>query len=292
MKSQQTKSKLFALAAAMLYALNAPVSKILLGKIPPTIMAALLYLGAGTGLFIVEIIQKKALGKTKEIPLSKADLPYTVGMVALDVAAPVLMMTGLTMTSAANASLLNNFEIVATSVIAFCVFKEKISGRLWFGIALVTIASAILSFENLSSFKFSSGSVLVLLACCCWGLENNCTRKLSDKSPVQIVIIKGICSGLCSLIIALIKGERLSDFKYVPIAVLLGFTAYGLSIMFYIYAQRGLGAAKTGAYYAAAPFISSGLSLLIFGEIPSAPFAAALIIMLAGAYYTSTDKNI
>lgn len=67
----------------------------------------------------------------KEKPLTRKDLPYTIGMVVLDIAAPIFLMIGLTRTTAANASLLNNFEIVATSVIALCIFKEAISKRLW-----------------------------------------------------------------------------------------------------------------------------------------------------------------
>ena len=123
-------------------------------------------------------------------------------MVVLDIAAPILLMLGITMSNAANVSLLNNFEIVATSLIAFFVFKEALSKRLVLAIALVTAASIALSFEGHGSFQFNAGSLLVLGAACCWGLENNCTRMLSSKSSVQITTIKGIFSGLGSLMVA------------------------------------------------------------------------------------------
>ncbi|WP_455717665.1 DMT family transporter, partial [Anaerosporobacter sp.] len=264
MNNKRKTAVFYAILAAVLYAINSPFSKLLLKEIPSTIMAAFLYLGAGIGLVLVGLVQKRLLTKPKELPLTKKELPYTIGMVLLDIAAPILLMIGLTMTTAANASLLNNFEIVATSIIALCIYKEKITNRLWFAIVLVTISSMILSIQDLSSFSFSIGSIFVLLACICWGFENNCTRKLSSKDPLQIVVIKGFFSGFGSLIIALILGERVTNILYIIFALILGFVAYGLSIFFYIYAQRELGAAKTSTYYAIAPFAGSFLSLNIF----------------------------
>ena len=290
MESKQKTATFFAILAAALYAVNSPVSKLLLEKIPAMMMAALLYLGAGIGLFIVGLIQKKTGKAQNELPLTKKDLPYTIGMVVLDIAAPIFLMFGLTMTTAANASLLNNFEIVATSVIALCVFKEAIPKKLWFAIALITLSSIILSVADMSSFSFSFGSIFVLLACVCWGFENNFTRMLSAKNPLQIVVIKGFCSGVGSLVIALVLDEIILNIGYILAALLLGFVAYGLSIFFYIYAQRELGAAKTSAYYAVAPFIGVALSLIIFREIPTVSFVVALVIMIAGTYFASTKK--
>lgn len=290
MSSKKT-AVLWAVLAAALYALNSPISKLLLGKTPPTMMAAFLYLGAGIGLTIVRLVQR-GMGKgQKEEPLTRKDLPYTIGMVVLDIAAPIFLMIGLTRTTAANASLLNNFEIVATSVIALFIFKEAISKRLWAAITLVTLSSIVLSVEDMSSFSFSFGSIFVLLACVCWGFENNCTRMISNKDPLQIVVIKGFGSGIGSLVIALVLGEHLSNWGYIICALLLGFVAYGLSIFFYIYAQRYLGAAKTSAYYALAPFIGVALSLLIFREVPTISFVVALLIMIAGTYLASTDAT-
>lgn len=258
----------YAVLAAALYALNAPISKLLLIQIPSTMMAGLLYLGAGIGMFLLEKLTKNK----KEQPLTQKELPFTIAMVVLDIVAPIFLMIGLTKCSAANASLLNNFEIVATSLIALFIFREAINKNLWFAIVLVTIFSILLSFENMSSLEFSWGSLFVLLACICWGFENNCTRMLSSKDPAQIVIIKGIGSGCGALVLSLIIGEYYFHLGYIILALLLGFVAYGLSIYFYIYAQRYLGAAKTSTYYAISPFIGAAISLLIFREQPSVIF--------------------
>lgn len=222
------KAIFYAILAAALYAINAPVSKLLLSKIPSTMMAGLLYWGAGIGMYTLEKLNKH----TKELPLTKKELPYTVAMVLLDIAAPIFLMIGLNRCSAANASLLNNFEIVATSLIALFIFKETISKRLWLEIILVTISSTLLSF---------------------------------------------------------LLGERFFQIGYLLLALILGFVAYGLSIYFYIYAQRDLGAAKTSTYYAISPFIGAVLSLIIFSEIPSLIFIIALSLMAVGTYFASKD---
>ena len=282
-----------AILAAALYALNAPLSKLLLEYLPPTLTAGFLYIGAGLGMGAVALVRKARGTTNSESRLTKSELPYTVAMVLLDVAAPILLMFGLKNTSAASASLLNNFEIVATALVALLVFKEKISPRLWLGIIAVTAACLLLSFEDFTeNVRFSYGSLFVLLACVCWGFENNCTRKISSKDPMQIVLIKGIFSGATSIVIGFCIGERISIVWSVFAVLAVGFVAYGLSIFFYVHAQRKLGAARTGAYYAVAPFIGTILSLAIFRTLPHFTFFIALGIMLVGAWLCTADKPL
>lgn len=282
----------FAILAAALYSINAPFSKILLEFIPPTLMAGFLYVGAGIGIAFIALIRKIKKYETKELKLTKSELPYTIAMIILDIAAPICLLFGLNATTAANASLLNNFEIVATAIIALMVFKEKISPRLWFGIFFITLSCGILSFEDVSSLHFSYGSLFVLLSAICWGFENNCTRKISSKDPLQIVLLKGIFSGIGSLIIGLYMGERTASLWSIFAVLCIGFIAYGLSIYFYVYAQRLLGAARTSAYYAVAPFIATILSLIILREIPDIAYYFALVLMIIGAWLSSQDKPL
>ena len=280
---------LLAILAAALYSISTPISKLLLESMPSTILAGLLYLGAGAGMAIFGLVSKSIGKSNNEEKLTKDDMPYVVAMVVLDIAAPILLLLGLSYATAENVSLLNNFEIVATAVIAFIFFGEKISKKLGIAIGLITLSSIILSFENLAAFEFSVGSILVLLAAVCWGLENNCTRKLSSKDPLEIVVVKGLCSGAGSLIIGLAIGERTERIDFILAALALGFVAYGLSIFVYVYAQRSIGAAKTSAYYAVAPFIGSFFSLIIFREMPHPIFFVALIIMGVGSYLASKE---
>ena len=277
-----------ALLAAVLYAFNMPFSKLLLGEVGPAMMASFLYLGAGVGIGLVYLLGANRRA-AREDKLAREDTPYVIAMIVLDIIAPILLMLGLQNASAANASLLNNFEIVATSVVALVVFKEAVSKRFWAAIALITLASMLLSFEDVSSFQFSHGSVFVLAAAICWGFENNCTRMMSSKSAVQIVMLKGIFSGLGSLIVAAAANERLPELRYIAYAMALGFISYGLSIFLYVKAQKELGAAKTSAYYAVAPFIGALLSFVILKDGLSPTYLIALSVMLIGAAFVVLD---
>lgn len=292
MKKSTRVGIMLAVLAAALYAINSPFSKILLDYMPSTLMAGFLYIGAGIGMGVIALIRKcRGVVQTEE-KITKADLPYTVAMIVLDIAAPIFLLLGLSYTTAANASLLNNFEIVATAIIALIIFGEKISPRLWCGILFVTASCMLLSLEDVSSLKFSAGSLFILLACLCWGIENNCTRKLSSKDPLEIVLLKGIFSGIGSVIIGVCLGERIGEIWSVFAVLGVGFVAYGLSIFSYVYAQRLLGAARTSAYYAIAPFIGTLLSLIIFRDVPHYTYFIALGLMIVGAWLCSSDEPV
>jgi len=278
---------LLAILAAVFYAINTPFSKLLLNEVEPTLLASFLYFGAGIGVAIIYTFKYKK--EKKEVKLTKSDLPYVIGMILLDIAAPILLMIGIKNSDASSASLLGNFEIVATTLIALLLFKEKVSKTLWIAIGFITLSSFALSFSDISNFKFSIGSIFVILATICWGFENNCTRKISNKSTYQIVTLKGIFSGLGSLIIGLCINESFPKFEYIIFALLLGFVAYGLSIFTYIKTQSEIGAAKTSAFYAIAPFLGTFLALILLNESIGLNYIIGLIIMIIGSVFAVID---
>ncbi len=281
-------SSTYALLAAACYGVSVPVSKLLLGHISPAFMAALLYLGAGFGMLIVNVFRRD---KRIEAHITKREFPYAVTMVALDIAAPILLMYGLELTSASTVSLLSNFEIVATTVLALAIFKEAVGRRMWVAVLLITLASAVLSVDAANDFKLSPGAVLVIAACLCWGIENNLTNKLSLKDPLQIVMIKGFGAGAGALIISVCTGAVTLNPVWDAAALLLGLVSFGLSIYFYILSQRYIGAARTSAYYAFAPFIGAVLSFAFFQEAFTPAFFAALVLMAAGAYMAASERH-
>ena len=289
MKGKNTRPVTYAILAAILYALSTPISKILMTQIPPSFLAGLLYLGAGFGMLPISLVKKSGSAFRKT---GKKDLPYIIGMIILDIAAPVFLMIALSGSAAANISLINNFEIVATSLIAFVLFRERISGKLCCGITLITVSSLLLSFEGMESLSFSTYSAFAFLACISWGFENNCTRKLSDCDPSRIVVIKGIGSGTGALLVSHILQEEIRLSIYVVAALVLGFFAYGLSVYFYVFAQRRLGATKTSSYYAIAPFISALLSIVVLRELPGVSFVVAFVVMIGGMVLVTTDSYL
>ena len=293
---QRQLAVIYAVLAAVFYGISVPVSKLLLNGVSPVFLAALLYLGAGIGMIVVNFL-RRGTAKTKEARITRQELPFTAAMVVLDIAAPILLMFGLSLSSPATVSLLGNFEIVATAVVALVVFKEAVGKRMWVAIVLITLSSLLLSVADFASLRFSLGALLVLLGCLCWGIENNCTRMLSLKDPVEIVIIKGLGAGCGSLLIAAITGGLSiaggfsASLTFIGFSLLLGFLAYGLSIYLYIMAQRNLGATRTSVFFAFSPFIGTLLSLLVFRERPTLAFILALAVMLAGAYFAVFERH-
>lgn len=279
-----------AVAAAALYAMSVPLSKLLMGGVEPGALAGPLYLGAGTGMWAY-IGARRAMGRrSSSRPMGRRDLPYVASMIALDVAAPLLLMGGLATTAPESVSLLNNFEIVATALFARVVFGEKIAPRLWAGITAITASCALLTVQPGTGLSLSPGSLLVLGACLCWGIENNCTASIADCDPALVVAIKGVGSGTGALAVALLGGSSLPALAPALLAMILGFASYGLSILAYVWAQRGLGAARTSAYYAVGPFIGVAVAWALFGEAPGAGFLVALALMALGSWLSLPER--
>ena len=282
---------IFAVIAAFIAALSPPLCKIVVTDIPPVTTAALLNLGAGVGIGIIGLLAQKTPLIKGEKHLAKSDIPWIVGLSASEMLAAISMMAGLTLTAASNASLLNNFETVTTAVIALILFKEIVPKRLWFAILLITLGCMIISFQGMESFAFSPGSLLVVLACVFWGFENNFVKRIADKSPVEVVICKGIFPGLGALLIAFILGEQFPDLGTAAAVMVLGVVIYGLNILFLVHSERHLGAAKACAIYGINPFLAAIVSCIIFLEIPSPLLIIAFVLMIPGVYLAATAKG-
>ncbi|MFH1227356.1 MAG: EamA family transporter [Planctomycetota bacterium] len=272
----------YGLAAAVLFGASAPFSKLMVSRIEPITLSALLYLGSAVGLIIFRIFQPSKSGQT-EARLNRADLPYLAGSIlAGGVGAPILLMYGLKYTPASTASLMLNFEVVATTLIAALVFREHIGRHALSAIGLITVASMMLSFNPEGEWSISIGTLGVLGAAVCWGIDNNLTRKISAKNPITIGTIKGLAAGAISLIISLALGYALPGGIALMEAVVIGSLGYGLSIVFFILALRGLGAARTGAFFGIAPFAGVVIAFFLFRESPGIFFLIALPVMIAG----------
>ena len=221
----------------------------------------------------------------KELYLEKKEIPFAALMVLLDILAIISLMFGLSKTNSANASLIGNFELAATTIVSVLVFREKISKKLLVSIALITIAGIILTFEGSSSFYFNFYSIFVFLSCVFWGMENNCTRLLSIKDTRIITAIKGVFSGLGCLIIACLLKKAVFSLEFVLPSMLLGFFSYGLSVSLYIFSQRYLGASKTSAYFSSAPFFGVVFSFLFLSQELGICFYIGLIIIIISYYF-------
>ena len=278
MTSPRINAVIYALLAALFYGFSIPFSKPLLQTLSPVLLASLLYMGAGLGVWILRGFRRPQ----SMAPVTSNERTAMIGMVILDVLAPILLLIGLATSPAASASLLNNFEIVATTLLAMTLFKEQVHPQIRWAIGIMTLSSVLLSVDDWSSLHFSIGSLFIIGATLTWGLENNLTRQLSHRDPLQIVVIKGLGSGLTSLGLAAVLGWGTPSLWSIILALCLGFVAYGLSIALYVRAQRDLGASKTSAYYAVAPFVGMVLGWILFDDALALSFWIALGLMILG----------
>lgn len=293
MNRSHVSSIIQALIAALLFGASAPLAKLLLGEIEPIPLAAFLYLGSGIGLLGIKLFQHiNRRGSDREAQIKKPDYLWLVGAIfAGGVAAPITLLFGLKNTPAATASLLLCFEGAATTLIAFFAFKESISRRAWWAIALITLASIFLSINPNAEWGFSPGALGIIAACILWGIDNNFTRNISAKDPLTIVTIKGLGAGGFSLGMAMVLGNQLPAWEVILGAMLLGSLSYGVSIVLFIHAMRGLGAARTSALFSTAPIAGIILSLLLFQEFPSWLFLVALPFIIIGTLFFVNEQH-
>lgn len=291
MKTSRFYPILNALLAAALFGASTPISKLLLAETQPITLAALMYLGSGFGAFLLLRIDPNREKNHVEARLQKNDLPWLAGaVIAGGIAGPILLMISLNNTPASTASLLLNFESVATALIAGLFLKEYINSKVWFSLVFITLASIILSFNG-GAWGFSLGSLGIIGACIFWGLDNNFTRKVSAKDPLEIVLIKGLGAGIFSLILSLVTGNPLPKMIIILAALLVGAVCYGMSIALFVLSLRSLGTARTGALFATAPFVGAILSLLIFHEKPTIQIYLSLPLMILGVLMLLTENH-
>ncbi|HRD48518.1 MAG TPA: EamA family transporter [Candidatus Contendobacter sp.] len=284
----------YAIQAALLFGAATPFAKLLLNEAPPLLLAGLLYLGAGTGLALWIIARRglDALGRSDEAALSARDLPWLGGAVLTGgVLGPILLMTGLRLTPATSASLLLNLESVFTALIAWFAFRENFDRRIAMGMLAIVAASLLLSWQGALEFGSPWGSICIIGACGCWAMDNNLTRQVSAHDPLQIACIKGLAAGSVSTLMAWLGGMALPSPGVVAAAALVGFLGYGLSLALYILALRHIGVARTGAYFALAPFAGAVLALVMLGEVPGMLFWLAMALMAWGLWLHLSERH-
>lgn len=286
---------LTALGAALLFGASTPLAKLLVGDVPPLLLAGLLYLGSGLGLGALLVLgqlsaaSRRAAGPVPTIP--RADLPWLVAAIVVGgMAGPALLMSGLARTSAASASLLLNIEGVGTAVIAWLVFHENADRRVVFGMLAIVAGGVLLAWQPDSS-AVEPGALLVVAACLCWAVDNNLTRKVSTNDAVLIAGIKGLAAGLCTTFLAVATGAAWPPLPLVGMALLLGFLGYGISLALFVVALRTLGTARTGAYFSIAPLFGVVVALTLWPELPDATFWAAAGLMGLGLWLHLGERH-
>ena len=276
-----------ALSAAVLFGAAAPIAKLLLQSVDPWLLAGLLYLGSGLGLWLY-----RRLIRASRVRLDRPGTLWFAGAVfAGGVVGPVLLMFGLQGMHAADASLLLTSEGAFTVLLAWFIFHENFDRRIALGMASIMAGAAILSWPDDLRFADEWPALAVLGACLAWGIDNNLTRKLSAADPVQIATIKGLAAGAINLAIAFGLGAALPDLGTIAAGAVVGLLGYGVSIALFVLALRHLGTARTAAYFSTAPFLGAVLALAFFDEPVTWQLVAAGLLMAVGVWLHLAERH-
>lgn len=283
---------LYALISALLFGASTPFAKFLLQEISPMLLAGLFYAGSGLGLFLIILVRKFFVKNHHSQKISAHDYRWLIGAIFFGgILAPTLLMFGISLIPASSAALLQNSESVLTAMLAWFLFKENFDWRIMLGMFFIIIANVILSLQELHFSGTSWGSILIILSCLAWAIDNNLTRKVAANDALKISMIKGAASGFVVLIFALLLGNKLPDFVKISQSLLVGFLGYGLSLVLFVLALRNLGTARTGAYFSTAPFCGAILSLMMLNENPSTSFWIAAALMAIGVWIHITEDH-
>lgn len=276
---------LFGLTAALLFGASMPFAKALLSDVQPFLLAGLFYLGSGTGLLAV----RKKSGEAK---LRGTDWVWLCLAICFGgIGGGLFLMWGLQSTPASDASLLLNLEGVFGALIAWIIFREHANKRVVLGMILLSAGAMTLSLTSDFQFSFSISSLGIVLACLCWAIDNNLTRKISGADPVQTACLKGLVAGIVNITIGLFNGATMPAVWICAAAMVIGFLSYGVSLVLYILGLRHVGAARTSAYFSAAPFIGAAGSILFLHEPVTTTFIGAAALMAAGLWLHLTEQH-
>lgn len=280
-----------AVGAAALFGLSTPLAKSLVGSTTPLLLAGLLYVGSGIGLAALLVVRTATGGRGSITWPRGSDVWWLFGAVVTGgVLGPYLLMFGLQATDAASASLILNLEGVLTALLAWFVFRENFDRRIAVGMVLIVAGGAVLSIGPAFRAEGIGGLLAIAGACLAWAIDNNMTRRVSVHDAMFIACVKGLVAGTFSVALALSYGAELPPMSSMLQAGVLGFVGYGLSLTLFVVALRGLGTARTGAYFSLAPFIGAALAVVL-GAPLTVTLVVAGLLMGAGVWLHLTEHH-
>jgi drug/metabolite transporter (DMT)-like permease len=287
------KGVVFALGSALLFGMSTPLAKTLVGGVAPLMLAGLLYAGSGLGLAL--LLTGRRLRGVRVPSMSwprRREWLWLAGAILFGgVAGPVALMYGLVTSAASTASLLLNLESVLTALLAWFLFRENFDRRIALGMLAIVAGGVVLAWAPGTRGEASSGLALIAVACLCWAIDNNLTRKVSANDAMVIAGLKGLVAGVVNLGLALLAGQALPPIGMLGLALAVGFLGYGVSLVLFVLALRHLGTARVGAYFSVAPFFGAALAVVVQGDSITFQLVAAGVLMAFGVWLHLTEHH-
>jgi drug/metabolite transporter (DMT)-like permease len=282
----------YAMASAALFGVSIPLAKLLLGEVQPLMLAGLLYASSGVGLLVFAGARAIRLGSRPFAVSEARDWRWLAAAFAFGgVLGPIALVLGLVRTAASTASLLLNLEGVFTVLLAWFMFGENFDRRIALGMGTIVAGGVVLVWRPIATPSAASGVVLIAIACACWALDNNLTRKASGGDAVTIAALKGVVAGCVNLALAFTLGQTLPHLGASGAAAAVGFFGYGVSLVLYVLALRHLGAARAGAYFSVAPFFGAAVGVAFAHDPVTSQLIVAAALMAVGVWLHISEQH-
>lgn len=278
---------LLALLAAALFGLSTPFVQWWGQGLGPFTTAGLLYAGAA----LAALFMRRP--PEREARLRRSDAGRLLAMAFFGaVLGPVALAWGLQHTSGASASLMLTLEAVFTALLAWRLYGETVDRRVVLAMLSLLAGGVLLALDQgLRGDAQLLGLLAVLLATAAWGVDNTLSRGVADRDPGQVVLVKATLGTWATATLAWWLSEPLPGAGAALALLAIGATGYGLSLRFYLLAQRRFGAARTGSVFAFAPFIGAAGAFAL-GERAGGPLLwVGGALMLAGVLLHLTESH-
>ncbi len=275
-----SRGYLYAVLATVCNGAIPTISKVLLRDNEPAIVA-------GSSIFLSGLVLLSLMPRA--VP-PRTSIPYILylGVIGAGVA-PLLYFVGLSQTTAVNASLLGNAEVLFTALLAFIVVGERMKRR-QAATGLLIVAGIVVVATNfdlayVQLVQGLIGNILILAAALAWGIENNVIVGAAKKFGAPMLSkFRNILGGSIIVAFVVVAGIPAHFSAYnVGVLALLVLTYAGVTYLF-ISALEMIGAIRTVLIFSLATALGPCFALVFLGEqITVAQLAGGAMIMV-GVY--------
>jgi drug/metabolite transporter (DMT)-like permease len=214
------------------------------------------------GLFFSPFTRKT--GSIRQI--KRKDLLFVTLIGIAESSALITYFFGLRDSTALNASVLNNGEILFSALIAIMVFREKLQKmeRLPFAMMVIGMVALPIGYDiyanGLTMSKLVIGDVLLLLAGLFWALDINMSNYVSDRLGSQRItqLASFVAGGFALALITVLQIPFNIVLSHLPTIAIIGIVSIGMSTALFITGLKLIGAVRTILIYS----INSGFGVV------------------------------
>ena len=255
-------------------------------EINPIVLAFLIYFIAG--IFFTPIAKKThSISK-----FGKKDWMF-MGLIGIaEVSALITYFYGISTSTAVNASIFSNSEIIFALVIAMLVFKEKLHIKESIPFTMIIVGMMVIPIGNdliQNNFNFGhivTGDLLIILSGVLYAVDITLCKYIGDRFDTKRVtqVLSFICAGVAVSLIAAFQIPMNVDVMQLPGIIAMSILGTGLSTLFFLMALKIIGTVRTVLLYSTTAVFGVVFSGLFLSEAITTTDVLSLALVLTGIF--------